>query len=118
MITPHAGLAGDVYDETPDFVYTVSFLAAMEGAVGQEGHRVALPYLGMARAELVDYGQRCPTHYVDVNVDDFRTGLAELEERLTAMLATSQVLQHSLRVEAARRLLRCGITAADVGTTR
>lgn len=116
MITPHAGLAGDVYDETPDFVYTVSLLAAMEGAVGQEGHRVALPYLGMARAELVDYGQRCPSYYVNVNVDDFRTGLAELEERLTAMLATSQVLQHSLRLEAARRLLRCGIAAAGVGT--
>ncbi len=118
MITPHAGLADDVYDESPDFVYAVSLLAALEGATGQEGHREALPYLGMARAELVDYGQRRPTYYVDVCVDDVRAGLAELEERLTVMLATSQLLQQSLRVEAARRLLRCGITAADVGTTR
>lgn len=116
MITPRSGLAGDCYDDTPDFVYAVSLLAAMEGAVGQEGHRVALPFLGMARAELVDYGQRRPTYYVTVNVDDFGTGLVELEERLTSMLATSQFLQHSLRLEAARGLLRCGITAAGVGT--
>lgn len=118
MITPHTGLAGDVYDETPEFVYTVSLLAALERAPGQEGHREALPYLGMARAELVDYGQRRPTLYVDVDVDEFRAGLAELEERLTAMLATSQVLQESLRLEAARRILRCGIAAAGVGIAR
>ncbi|RHW28606.1 hypothetical protein D0Z08_01725 [Nocardioides immobilis] len=118
MITPPAGLTGDVYDESPDFVYTVSLLAALEGAAGQEDHRAALPHLGMARAELVDYGQRRPTHYVDVYVDDFRAGLAELEERLTAMLTTSQVHQQSLRLEAARRLLRCGITAAGVETDR
>jgi hypothetical protein len=44
--------------------------------------------------------------------------LAELEERLTAMLTTSQVLQQSLLLEAARQLLRCGIAAAGVGTAR
>ena len=116
MITPTAGLAGDGYDATPDFVYTVSLLAALEGATGRDGHGEALPYLGMARAELVDYGHRRPTHYVDVDVADFHTGLAELEEQLTAMLAISEVLQQSLRLEAARRLLRRGIAAADVGT--
>jgi hypothetical protein len=67
----------------------------------------------MARAELVDFGQRRPAHYVDVEIDDFHAGLAELEERLTALLTSSEVLQHTLRVDAARRLLRRGIAAAQ-----
>jgi hypothetical protein len=113
LITTYAGLAGDGYDATTDFVQAVSLLAALEGATGQEGHSEILPCLGMARAELVDYGQRRPAHYVDVELADFRAGLAELEERLSALLATSQVLQQTLRIEAARRLLRRGIAAAS-----
>jgi hypothetical protein len=112
MTTPYAGAAGDVHDATPDFVYAVSLLAALEGATGEGGHGEVLPFLGMARAELVDFGQRRPAHYVDVEIDDFHAGLAELEERLTAMLISSKVLQHTLRVDAARRLLRRGIAAA------
>ena len=117
MSTPYARAAG-VYDAAPDFVYAVSLLAALEGAVGHRGHAEALPYLGMARAELVDYGQRRPAHYIEVEVEDFGAGLAELQERLTAMLAASQVLQHSLGLEAARRLLRRGIAAAGPGRAR
>jgi hypothetical protein len=113
MITTYAGPAGDRYDATTDFVHAVSLLAALEGATGLEGHSETLPFLGMARAELVDYGQRRPAHYVDVEVADFRAGLAELEERLSALLATSQVLRQTLRIEAARRLLRRGIAAAS-----
>lgn len=45
------------------------------------------------------------------NVGDLRTGLADLEERLTALLADSQVLQHSLRLDSAHRLLRRGVAA-------
>jgi hypothetical protein len=112
MTTPDAGATGDVKDSTPDFAHAVSLLAALEGATGEDGHAEALPFLGMARAELVDFGQRRPTHYVDIEIDDFHAGLAELEERLTAMLTSSQVLQHTLRLDAARRLLRRGIAAA------
>jgi hypothetical protein len=112
MITPYAGVAGDVRDATPDFVYAVSLLAALEGATALDGHGEALPFLGMARAELVDFGQRRPTRYVDVEIDDFRGGLAELDGRLTAMLTSSEVLGHTLRIDAARRLLRRGIAAA------
>jgi hypothetical protein len=112
MITPYAGVAGNVHDATPDFVYAVSLLAALEGATGEDGQGEALPFLGMARAELVAFGQRRPTDYVDVEIHDFHAGLAELEERLTAMLTSSEVLQHTLRVDAARRLLRRGIAAA------
>ena len=52
MSVPTALRAGDVYDASPDFVYAVSLLAALEGATGQDGHAMVLPFLGMARAEL------------------------------------------------------------------
>jgi hypothetical protein len=113
MITTDAGALGDVYDATPDFAYAVSLLAALEGATGEDGHAEALPFLGMARAELVDFGQRRPTHFVDVELDDFHAGLVELDQRLTAILTSSQVLRHTLRLDAARRLLRRGIAAAQ-----
>jgi len=109
MITPsYAGVAGDVHDATPDFDYAISLLAALEGSTGEEGHGEALPFLGMARTELVAFGQRRPADYVDVEIDDCHAGLAELEERLPAMLTSSEVLQHTPRVDAARRLLRRG----------
>jgi len=113
MIIPHTGAADDTYDATPDFVYALSLLAALEGASGERGHREALPFLGMARAELVDFGQRRPTHYVDVEIEDFPASLRELEERLTALFSDSLVLQHTLRVDSARRLVRRGIAAAE-----
>ena len=111
MAVPTMDHAGGVYDATPDFVYTVSLLAALEEATGQDGNATVLPYLGLARAELTDFGQRRPSHYVPVVVRDLRSGLADLEARLTALLADSQILQHSLRLDSARRLLRRGVAA-------
>jgi hypothetical protein len=111
MTSPATYRTREVYDATPDFVYAVSLLAALEDATGQEGHAVVLPFLGMARAELIDFGQRRPTHYVPVQIGDLRSGLADLEQRLTALLADSQVLQHTLRLDSARRLLRRGVAA-------
>ncbi len=111
MPVPSTDRAGDVYDATPDFVYAVSLLAALEGATGQDGHSMVLPFLGMARAEFTDFGQRRPTHYVSVQLGDLRSGLVDLEERLTALLTDSEVLQHSLRLDSARRLLRRGVAA-------
>ena len=111
MPVPTTDRAGDVYDATPDFLYAVSLLAALEDATGQEGHAMVLPFLGMARAELTDFGQRRPAHYVPVQIGDLRSGLADLEQRLTALLADSQVLQHTLRLDSARRLLRRGVAA-------
>ncbi|MGE0229653.1 MAG: hypothetical protein AB7U23_14210 [Dehalococcoidia bacterium] len=111
MAVPTALRDGDVYDASPDFIYAVSLLAALEAATGQDGHSLVLPFLGMTRAELTDFGQRRPTHYVPVQVGDLRAGLTELEQRLTGLLADSQVLQHSLRLDAARRLLRRGVAA-------
>jgi len=113
MNAPSAG--GDVHDAAPDFVYAVSLLAALEEAAGRHGQGQALPFLGMARAELVDFGQRRPPCYLDIEIGDFRTGLAELEEALAALMASSQVLQHTLRIEAALRLLRSGIAGGSAG---
>jgi hypothetical protein len=111
MPVPTIDRDADVHDGTPDFVYAVSLLAALEGATGQDGHAVVLPFLGMARAELTDFGQRRPAHFVPVQIGDLRAGLADLEQRLTALLADSHVLQHSLRLDSARRLLRRGVAA-------
>jgi hypothetical protein len=111
MTSPATYRTSEVYDATPDFVYAVSLLAALEGATGQDGHAMVLPFLGMARAELTDFGQRRPARYVPVQIGDLRSGLADLEQRLTALLADSQVLQHSLRLDSARRLLRRGVAA-------
>ncbi|ABL79332.1 MULTISPECIES: hypothetical protein [unclassified Nocardioides] len=111
MTSPATYSTSEVYDATPDFVYAVSLLAALESATGQEGHAMVLPFLGMARAELTDFGQRRPARYVPVQIGDLRSGLADLEQRLTALLAHSHVLQHSLRLDCARRLLRRGVAA-------
>ena len=111
MAVPVTDHAGDVYDQTPGFVYAVSLLAALEEATEQDEHAMVLPFLGMARAELTDFGQRRPSQYVPVEVGDLRSGLANLVERLTALLADSQVLQHSLRLDSARTLIRRCVAA-------
>ena len=111
MAVPATDRAGDMHDATPEFVYAVSLLAALEEATAQDGHAQVLPFLGMARAELTDFGQRRPARYVPVQLGDLRSGLADLEQCLTALLADSQVLQHSLRLDSARRLLRRGVAA-------
>jgi len=105
--------AGEVYDATPDFVYAVSLLAALEGATGHDGHAVVLPFLGMARAELTDFGQRRNAYYLEVEVGELRSGLAGLEKRLTALLVTSEELQQTLRVDAALAHVRRGIHATQ-----
>src|SRR5687768_508131 len=82
MPVPTTDRVGDGYDANPDFVYAVSLLAALEATTGQDEHAMVLPFLGMARAELTDFGQRRPSHYVPVEVGELRSGLADLEERL------------------------------------
>lgn len=107
----------DVYDEDPAFVRAVSLLAALEGAAGREQRPDVLPFLGMARAELTDFGQRRTAHYVAIDLDvlgDLADGLVTLEDELMCLLADSQRLQHSLRLDAALQLLRRAIAAATL----
>lgn len=93
-------------DESQAFVHAVSLIAAMEDASHLEGHAAALPHLGMARAELTDFGQRRADHYVPIVLGDLQAGLTDLEERLMAMLARTDVLQRKIRLETALRILR------------
>ena len=95
-------------DTEHDFVRAVSTIAAMEGATDLAGHSALLPYLGMARAELTDFGQRRVTRYLAVGVTDLHTAAINLEQLLTAMLSSTTVEQHRLRIEAALRYLRSG----------
>jgi hypothetical protein len=92
-------------------VEAVSLAAAIERATGLPGYEAVLPLIGMARAELTDFGQRRQKHYVPMKVDDVTTAVGELEDRVAALLVNSQDLQHSLRLDAALQLLR-RITAA------
>ena len=113
ITTPDGEHASDVHDDDPDFVHAVSLAAALERAAGQQGHVEVLPYLGMARAELVDFGQRRPRHYVDIEFDDFRAGLADLGDMLAGLQASCEILQQTLRIDAARGFLRRGIATID-----
>lgn len=94
------------YDNSPDFVTAVSMLAALEGASLPAGEAECLPYLGMARAELTDYGQRLPSHFEVTPVPSFRDGLFQLEVLLTRMLSASQDLTVTLRLHASLQILR------------
>jgi len=73
---------------------------------------MVLPFLGMARAELTDFGQRRPARYIPIQIGDLHSGLADLERCLTALLAASMELQHSLRINAALLTLRRGVIDA------
>ncbi|WP_051204381.1 hypothetical protein [Nocardioides sp. CF8] len=112
MAAPTTDLTGDVCDPTPDFVYAVSLLAALE-ATEQDGHARVLPFLGMARAELVDFGQRLPDRFVEIEVTTLGDGMRDLEARLTDMVSASAVLQQTLRLQAARRHVRRALTASS-----
>jgi hypothetical protein len=96
---------------TTDFVRAVSLFAALEGACMASGASEALPYLGMARAELTDYGQRLLANFVDIPVPSFCAGLVELDELLTQMRASSTDLTHTLGLDSVQRLLRDGMAA-------
>ena len=96
---------------TADFVRAVSLFAALEGECVASGGSEVLPYLGMARSELTDYGQRLSTNFVDIPVPSFCAGLVQLDELLTRMRASSTDLTHTLGLDSAQRLLREGIAA-------
>ena len=109
MSASHSERASGTIDHSTSFVRAISLLAALEADTRHVAHQRVLPYLGMARAELTDFGQRRPAHFVTVDVCDLRSGLRDLEQQLAVMQATSQDLQHTLRLDAARRLLARGV---------
>lgn len=98
-----------------DFDRALSLIAALEGAVHLDGQNALLPYLGMARAELCDFSQRPVNTYVAVDVFDVRAAMSELAQRLTELLAMTDVEQYRLRIAAAMRHLRHGIATLPAG---
>lgn len=100
-------------DDSAEFISAVSLLAALEAYTTHRGHRTVLPYLGMARAELTDFGQRRPAALIPVDVEDLAVSLRDLDEQLALMAAHSPVLQQTLRIDAARRMLGRGRAALD-----
>jgi hypothetical protein len=99
----------NTYDSTDDFTTAVSLLAALEGRCLSTGSSAMLPYLGMARAELTDYGQRLPGRLEDISDVGMHDGLERLDELLGRMLSGSPDLTTTLRLHAARQILREGL---------
>ena len=97
MVEPH--------DPNPDFVRAVSLIAALEGACKSSDALETLPYLGLARVELTDYGQRIPTHFEDTPVQSFDQSLVLLDRLLREHLTDSADLRTTLCLHAARELL-------------
>jgi hypothetical protein len=96
----------DRYESSPDFVLAMSLIAALEGACKISQALDALPYLGMARAELTDCGLRVTTHFEDIQALSFDQSLADLDRLLGDLQRDSADLTATLRVHAARGLLR------------
>lgn len=96
---PHYG------DEPKEFTAVVSLMAALESAPDHPEHRAALVYVTLARTEVTDFGQRPPGRLFHVEVESIEDGLAELDAQLADLQATSTVLHHVLRIEAARGLV-------------
>jgi hypothetical protein len=86
-----------------------ALFAALEARSVNVGEAETLPYLGMARAELVGRGQTAPTEFDQPDVESFTDGLMELEELLTRLISNSLELGETLRLMRARDVLREGI---------
>lgn len=87
--------------DASDWTHAVSLIAHLQQATDQPGYRQVVPRLGMARAELSDFGQRPTTVFMPTDVTSLSTGLAELQTVLRALLAASPQLRDTLRIGAA-----------------
>ena len=98
-------------ESDPDFVRAVSLIAALEGACKTAADFLVLPYLGMARSELTDWGLHLPTHFEDPAIDSFDAALDQLDCLLARMRTETQDLAATLRLRVAHELLREAISA-------
>ena len=91
--------------DDPDFIEAISLIAAMEGLPSVQEDVMILSRLGMARAELTDYGHRIPKSLRPVVTGTLDEGMSMLSGLLDRMLAASKTLAHTLRLQAAQRIL-------------
>ena len=95
--------------DDPTFVLAISLIAALEGEPDIQADALLLSSLGMARAELTDYGHRVPQALSVPDASLLADGLATLRALLTTMLQESTNLAHTLRIQAAQRILDQGV---------
>jgi len=105
MTTSSANSATSSASNDPAFVEVISLIAALEGQPRVQAEVLLLSGLGMARAELTDYGHRLPGHLHALNPVEVEEGLATLMALLSTMLEKSEQLAHTLRIQAALRIL-------------
>lgn len=96
---------------TSDWTYLASLIAALEQVSGRE-RRAVLPHLGLARAELNDFGQRRLGPLQWVAVTSLQHDLELLHDRVVTMLSSSEVLHDTLRLEAALRHVTAALEAS------
>ena len=100
------------YDSDLDFIAANSLFAALESQCLEAGGAQTLPYLGMARSELTDYGHNQPSALEATLFKTFEAGLHQLEELLGRLIETSTSLSGTLRLTRSREILREGISQA------
>lgn len=86
-----------------------ALFAALEACSVKSGEAETLPFLGMARAQLVGEGASAPSEFDLPDVKSFTDGLMDLEELLTGLIGSSPELSQTLRLMRARDVLRAGI---------
>jgi hypothetical protein len=94
-----------------DFIEAVSLCAELEGLCVPSGAPRLLPFIGMARNELTDYGTRVPSHCREMSLSSVHDGVQRLEQLLTAMIGRADDLLYAVRLHEAREILREGSTA-------
>lgn len=103
-----------------EFVRAVSLFAALEGACATADGVVSgiLPYLGMARAELTDYGNYATRFLIDVPVSSLPEALGQLSVSLDDLLEHSGDLALTLRIREALLIMREGCDRVGLASTR
>lgn len=103
-----------------EFARAVSLFAALEGACGTADGVLngILPYLGMARAELTDYGNNATCELIHVPVTSLPDSLGQLCVSLEHLLKHSVDLAQTLRVREALLIMREGCDRVGLSSTR
>lgn len=96
-------------EQDPDLTTAHALFALLEAGCLTVGEAEMLPYLGMARTELVEDGVPTPAPISQLPLGSFGDGLEQLDGLLTRLIQLSDRLDHTLRLTHARDLLREGM---------
>jgi len=96
-------------EQDPDLTTAHALFALLEAGCLAVGEAETLPYLGMARTELVEDGVPTPAANSQPRLGSFSDGVEQLDRLLTRLIQHSDRLDHTLRLTRARDLLREGM---------